>query len=132
MSRSERPPPPPEPLTSDPIHAPLEHSEVSVPAPPVESGSLGGNEPSWTGPRLEGDRSSFEPGVESVDADTWGEATEIGIDPEEKQAESMLQRGELGEALRLYQEIAIRRPDEPHLWERVAEIALMLQERSKT
>ncbi|GAB5543250.1 MAG: hypothetical protein SangKO_030100 [Sandaracinaceae bacterium] len=41
----------------------------------------------------------------------------------------MVSRGELGEALRLYQDLATKSSERRH-WDRVAEIAKMLQERA--
>jgi hypothetical protein len=43
----------------------------------------------------------------------------------------MVQRGELGEALRVYQELAARAPADTRLWRRIAEVAKMLQLQSK-
>jgi hypothetical protein len=134
---------PPPPAPRDPVHAPpLETAEVVLPPPRSERQSRPSepgepltddvHEASWSGVHgIENMAATFEPGVESVDADTWDEPTQVGVDQEERHAQDMLKRGELGEALRLYQELAIKRPDQPALWDRVAEIALMLQQRSR-
>lgn len=129
------------PLTADPIHDPLESSDVALPiegrweirepgrdrvdAPPVSFG-----DPSWPGVRLLDDEAlTFEPGVAPIDADSWDDdATAAGHS--EHDAEALLARGQLTDALRMYQELATARPTESRLWARVAEIARMLQERS--
>ena len=84
---------------------------------------------SWTGIRVEDEAATFEPGVEGVDADSWDDPTEVGIGAEEREAEAMVSRGELGEALRLYQDLATTSNEQRH-WDRVAEIARMLQQRA--
>lgn len=138
--------PPPPMMISDSVHAPLDTSEVALPSASAwtirEPGALGGETPapiedaldhSWSGVRtFEPEPAAFEPGVEPVAADTWAddEATMAGEPTPEQRAETLMARGELGEALRIYQEEAIKRPDEPHLWDRVAELARMLQQRS--
>ena len=64
-----------------------------------------------------------------MDADSWDDPTEVGIGAEEREAEAMVARGELGEALRLYQDLATSSNEQRH-WDRVAEIARMLQQRA--
>ena len=45
-------------------------------------------------------------------------------------ADGTLRYGELGEALRVYQDLAAQHPEQAHLWDRVAQIARLLQQRS--
>ena len=137
-------PPPPGPRVSapsvaaDPIHAPLETRDVALPAEGQwtirEPGAddtgpqVGIGEPSWTGARAV-EATTFEPGAAPIEADSW-EVPAAAPASSEERAEAHVARGELREALRVYQELAVSRPDEPQLWERVAEIARMLQSQS--
>lgn len=138
-------PPPIAPPVTDPVHAPIDTSEVALPSEPAWTIREPGAEApsgevvdaiadhSWSGVRVhQPEPAPFEPGLEPVDADTWGddEATTAGELSPEQQAETLAARGDFGEALRIYQEEAVKRPDEPHLWDRVAALAKMLQERS--
>ncbi len=140
-------------LSADPVHAPLDEDDVASAAPEASAWAihepgeddddgappLGFGERSWPGVRVREEPPTFAPGTESVDADTWGEADAawdddeptFAISPAQLEAESLVQRGELGEALRVYQELAAERPDDPALWDRIAEIARMLQARSR-
>jgi hypothetical protein len=139
-----RPPPPPAPLpplSADPVHAPLDTAEVVLPSDhwPDEPGDepdaeaqrveVGVPEISWAGVRVQGRAAIFEPGAESVEADTWGDPgpTKTAL---EREAEALVARGELGEALRVYQDLAAQHPDQPHVWDRIAQIARLLQQRS--
>lgn len=142
---SSRPPPaaiPSKAELSRAPHAPVETGEVALPSAgqwevhePGERSAggervqVGAVDRSWTGIRVEDDPATFEPGVEGVDADSWDDPTEVGVGAEEREAEAMVSRGELGEALRLYQDLATRSSERRH-WDRVAEIAKMLQERA--
>ncbi len=139
------PPPIAPPMVTDPVHAPIDTGEVALPSEPAWTIREPGAEApsgdvvdaiadhSWSGLRVHApEPAPFEPGLEPVDADTWGddEATTAGELSPEQQAETLAARGQLGEALRIYQEEAVKRPNEPHLWDRVAALAKMLQERS--
>lgn len=130
------------PLSADPVHAPLDTSEVSLPSDvwkvdaeePPDAGDgqrveVGMPEISWTGVRLGGHAAVFEPGAESVEDDTWGDPQPTKS-PQERAADALVAKGELGEALRVYQDLAAQHPDQPHLWDRVAQIARLLQQRS--
>src|SRR5690606_14940143 len=137
------PPPPPEirgpavpppPMLGDtppdPVHAPIDTAEVALPSEGTwtirEPGAeeepdavLG--DASWAGVRpFAAEPAAFEPSVAPVDADSWedDEATVAGDPTPEQRAEVLAARGELAEALRIYQEEALARPDEPHLWDR--------------
>jgi hypothetical protein len=116
------------PPTLDPVHAP-----VSAPVPAAAS-TWAIREPGapGTGPDPFADMTArdarpeppppavFEPTVAPPEADTWGSS-----DPDpEREAERLVAQGRLVEALRIFQELAMR---EPRLWARVAEIARMLQ-----
>jgi hypothetical protein len=123
---------------ADPIHAPLETRDVALPAegqwvirePGADDDTgpqLAIGEPSWTGTRAT-EATTFEPEAAPIEADSWDVPAAPSVSSEQT-AEALVARGELREALRLYQELAVSRPDQPRLWERVAEIARMLQER---
>lgn len=143
-------------LDLEPNHVPPEsgkdrsaHWDVREPgrSPTAEEESAlrGAADSSWSGVRLyESDQATFEPGVEGMDADFWEDSLgPTSLDSEhtaaertaaervaaEKMAEELVARGELSEALRIYQELAAGSPQEQRLWARVAEIARMLQER---
>ncbi|HEY8429971.1 MAG TPA: hypothetical protein VIL20_16425 [Sandaracinaceae bacterium] len=127
----------------DPVHAPIDPSEVAPPARSAwtihepgadaepEEPVLG--DASWAGVRAFAvEPAAFEPSVAPVDADSWEDEATLASEPTpEQRAELLAARGELAEALRIYQEEAVARPDEPHLWDRVAELARMLQERGR-
>ncbi|MCC6874748.1 MAG: hypothetical protein IT378_10625 [Sandaracinaceae bacterium] len=147
-----RAPPPP---AAD-VHAPVDTREIALPPPAAaweirEPGNpdddsqpgIAVGEASWTGVRpFDQEPPPFEPGVEPVDADTWDEPTTVRLPPSptgdeptfqgtpQQLAEAHVARGELGEALRIYQDLAASRPDDPRLWARVAEIARLLQRSS--
>lgn len=143
MPRGPAVPPPPGPSVpapsalADKIHTPLETRDVALPAEGQwvirEPGAddtgpqLAIGEPSWTGARVT-EATTFEPGTAPLEADSWDVPAAPPVSAEQT-AEALVARGELREALRLYQELAVSRPDQPRLWERVAEIARMLQER---
>lgn len=108
--------------------------EVAVPAGSDQTPSseiVGGLDQSWTGVRLQDTDTSFEPGVESLSDDQWEVADGVPEKGSPAEAEAMVQRGELGEALRVYQELAARAPVDARLWRRIAEVAKMLQRQSK-
>ena len=90
---------------------------------------------SWTG--LESETPSpavFEPGGDVAD-DRWGtgespsraSTVEAGVAAERAKAEELVQRGELGMALAVYQDLASDRPDDAELWGRIEEIARALR-----
>lgn len=137
--------------SDDPIHAPLDTVEVALPSegrwdePGIEDEDPTGvlvqtpGEHSWPGVlAFEVDRATFDPKVAELEADQW--ADEVPPEPEPdhsgsidltiEAAESMVARGELGAALGVYQDLALRRPEDARLWQRVEEIARMLQRRS--
>ncbi|MEZ4337697.1 MAG: hypothetical protein R3B82_13845 [Sandaracinaceae bacterium] len=133
----------------DPIHAPLDTSEVALPVegtweePGVEddpTGVLVGtpSDRSWPGVRSFDEAAVFEPRVEELDADQWADEvppepeleTSQSVDLAIEAAESMLDRGDLSGALGVYQDLAVRSPEDSRLWKRVEEIARMLQNRS--
>ena len=133
-------------LARDPVHQALETSEVALPArgrwevhePGRESGPEAGLPPleaavdsSWAGIRVPYDEepAHFEPGLEDLDRDSWDDPTEVGAAAPEREAEAAFMRGDLPEALRLYQDLATQFPDEQRLWDRVAEIARAIQNR---
>ncbi len=123
--------PPPPAIGAPPSAAPASSAAAGNDSWKLPSPSGEPPEASWSGLHpYEGALATFETGLESVDADRWDEPTQIGQVSDEARAEEMIERGELGEALRLYQEIAVKRPNEAQLWERVADIARMLQHRS--
>jgi hypothetical protein len=134
-------------LALDPVHQPLETSEVALPSrgdwEVHEPGREASHDPSspsveaavdssWAGIRVpyDDEPATFAPGVEDLDRDSWDEPTEVGTGAAEREAEAAFTHGDLPEALRLYQELATQHPDEPRLWERVAEIARALQNRN--
>ncbi|HJL15168.1 MAG TPA: hypothetical protein RMH99_05905 [Sandaracinaceae bacterium LLY-WYZ-13_1] len=149
---SSQPPPVPAipaanelPRVDDPVHAPLDTGEVALPSkgswdvrePGLSQDEDRGGRPaaadqSWSGVRaFETEPATFEPGVEGMDVDSWEEPTQVGEGALEAEAEAHVAAGELGEALRIYQDLAAQSPDEQRLWDRVAEIARMLQRRSE-
>lgn len=123
----------------DAVHAPLQAARpsqgdwtISEPGSDDDDSGPHVGIPSWTGvAAFETAPSTFEPEAGPVEADTWDEPTEATPprSPEEH-AEALVAEGELGEALRIYQELAASR-DDPALWDRVAEIARLLQARSR-
>ena len=126
--------------SADPPRAPLQTREVAVPTPDrwdaprteqTPSAEIGDLDQSWTGVRLQDTDTSFEPGVESLSDDQWEVADSEPEKGSPAEAEAMVQRGELGEALRVYQELAARAPADTRLWRRIAEVAKMLQLQSK-
>lgn len=142
---SSQPPPPPVIPRADELsaeaHAAMETDAEAAPSAQWTIREPGGDSPdparggvldSWSGVRVyETAPATFEPGVEGVDADLWEDPTQVGaILGPEQEAEAAVERGDLGEALRLYQDLATRSPDDQRLWERVAEIARMLQQKS--
>lgn len=134
------PPPPSVPeLMLDGPHGPVDTGEIALPSENAwtvrEPGALGDDapvlgEPSWVGVRAD-EPPAFEPVAAPIEADTWDEptaATPVSSSSEDA-AEAFVARGQLGEALRMYQELALAHPERPELWERVAEIARLLQQR---
>ncbi len=138
--------------SGDPIHAPLDTTDVALPdpdgwvtvpdssVPPAATaesvvGSPG--EKSWIGLRaFQDEPSAFEPGVGSVDEDHWADEVptqvhQLSGEPGSVQrAEALAARGELGAALGMYQDLAEKSPDDPRLWQRIEELARALQRKS--
>lgn len=131
------PPPSVPELMLDGVHAPVDTGEITLPEKGAwtirEPGSdddqptLG--EPSWVGVPAPEPAPAFEPSAAPLEADTWDGPTAQAASPSIKTAEALLAQERLGEALRMYQELAISHPERPELWDRVAEIARLLQQR---
>lgn len=118
------------PATPDGAKPPWVIHEPGGASPPPDLASADPLD-SWPGVRVyETEPATFEPGVEGVDADSWDDPTEVGSFTPEERAEAAVAVGNLGEALRIYQDLATQSPNDQRLWDRVAEIARMLQQRS--
>lgn len=127
-----------DPLASDPTRRPLEISDAAVPlaghwtepgkGQPARSGVIVDSvAESWVGLPIDDHDTSFEPGIESISADHWDVGEPEPAPGSKEEAEAFVLRGDLGEALRIYQELAASTPGNQRLWQRVAEIAKMLQ-----
>lgn len=142
---SEPPPPrapssPPIPsreaLSDDPIHAPLHTGELTL---PEHRYAQQGDEPtytrvdqdatsSWSGvPLFEAQPATFEPGEVGEGEDRWDVPTDVQVGGREREAEALVVRGELDKALKIYEALAARSPEETRLWRRIKAIAWMLK-----
>ncbi|MGE0791487.1 MAG: hypothetical protein AB7S26_37780 [Sandaracinaceae bacterium] len=155
-SRVDRPSDPPIPTREQlaEVHAPVNTRELAIPEarrrddptlpsrrelPPAE----GAGEPTWserkTGPVAdvtsswagvpvyETEPATFEPGDVTLDEDRWDAPSTAPMVSREREAESLVARGELEPALRIYEELAARAPEETRLWRRIKAIAWMLK-----
>lgn len=125
-------------LSADPIHAPLDTRELAIPERRGWDVREGGAEEaigpdpttSWSGvPIYEEDPATFEPGEVTADEDRWDVPTDVKSKGgrREREAETLVARGELERALAIYEELAAASPEETRLWRRIKAIAWMLQ-----
>lgn len=103
----------------------LRDDGVSLPAEGAWATPQDAMDESWVGARLPDQEPSFAPDASASGGDLW----DVGPTPADPraEAEAIVARGELAEALRIYQELAARSPDDHALWKRAAEIAQLLE-----
>lgn len=87
---------------------------------------------SWTGvPIYEQEPATFEPsevtGEVTLEEDSWSAPAATTSSSEERQAERLVGAGDLEQALKIYERLAAKQPDNARLWRRIKAIAWMLR-----
>lgn len=123
-----------EDLSHDPIHAPLDTGERYMPEHPrydaADEETTNRVDPtaSWSGvPLYENEPATFEPGEVTVEEDRWDAPAGVSAAAEEREAERLVALGDLEKALKIYERLAARQPENTRLWRRIKAIAWMLR-----